>query len=917
MSASWETQGVRGPRLLGLVPVENQGHQETQEWKGVRARRPKPRILLRGENHPPLLQDEFIQNIDVEGVDSLQIIEVRGGCESPLMEPLPNYQARSRKQFKLPTLGQVARGRGGEKVDDLAKRKAAGAHVWGGEKTKDPAERRTAGAHVWGGESHDRRGDECPEVRVVWRGAVERPVPAVSHPTRPILAGSPPLEERSWVATQTGRKIQWCSSTLEKISSTPTKKTLGSPTTLEIPTTSLGVPRENDAVPMDLTNRRQPLQEMLRECLMKASPPRLIPSGVSQKRWPTCSPPPLSRDSFMNLPTHDIVQILKSPAVLEEVTPAIHDAMIGVVDDEVMLNTPVTTVDNEGAGLKTSTTTRMCLWSPVEDLMWPVSPPSTRDSRATPIGDPEPLTSPNLTTSSSTVVTPPTRAIIRVAKWVGELGGGSDNNQEMNISVSEENQGDEDSPVKDDVDLAKGIGSTLNTGRYEVEDVNIQTEPNETEDDEMVVDVDEPVTTSKETSGMTIDVDKPIEETKLTRMPESTTEGDVEEKLDVDEPIITSDETPGMTIDVDKQIEETRLTWMPESTTEGDVEEKLDVDEPIITSDETPGMTINVDKQIEETRLTWMPESTTEGDVEEELDVDEPITTSEETSGMTIDVDQQIEETKLTWMPESSTGEYVEEELDEKEMSEDQHELSKDTKVEVETNKDPDQQKKAGDLKTQPVTITPWPSHISSHQGEVEDTEDIFAWPSSPTYQLLPGRSVLASTIPWIEVIPNEDAAETSNMVSEEERKPGIEVTSDDDAATIPWIETIPSHDIVKYEAISDDDASTIPWSEARTNDDVAEAINMVSEEEEKSGIKVISDEDVVKTNRMDSEEEGEREARETGEQDEDSEVETTKAKVRGTYVAIRKLRLQGWKLREKALKQKQKKKKQRTKWIF
>ena len=34
--------------------------------------------------------------------------------------------------------------------------------------------------------------------------------------------------------------------------------------------------------------------------------------------------------------------------------------------------------------------------------------------------------------------------------------------------------------------LAKGTGFTLNTGRYEVEDVTIQTEPNETEDDEMV-----------------------------------------------------------------------------------------------------------------------------------------------------------------------------------------------------------------------------------------------------------------------------------------------------------------------------------------------------------------------------------------------------------------------------------------------
>ena len=451
-----------------------------------------------------------------------------------------------------------------------------------------------------------------------------------------------------------------------------------------------------------------------------------------------------------------------------------------------MLNTPVTTVDNGGAGLKTSVATRMCLWSPVEDLMWPVSPPSTRGPRTSSLGDPEPVTSPSLTTSSSTVITPPTRTL-RVAKWVGDLEDGSDKNQDMNISMSEENQDDEDSPVKDDVDLAKGTGFTLNTGRHEVEDVTIQTEPNETEDDEMVVDVDEPITTSDETSGMTIDVDK------------------------------------------------------------------------------------------------------------------------------------QGEETKLPWMPESITEEYVEEELDVKEMSEDQHELSKDTKVEIETNKDPNQQKEAGDLKTQPVTITPWPSYISSHRGEVEDTEDIFAWPSSPTYQLLPGKSVLASTIPWIEVIPNNDAAKTSNMVSEEEGKPGIEVTSDDDASTIPWIETIPSNDVAKIEAISDDDASTIPWIEARANNDVAEANNMVSEEEGKPGIEVISDDDVVKTNRMDSEEEGEREARETGEQDEDSEVETTKAEVRSTYVAIRKLRLPGLKLMGKALKQKQKKKmkKKKTKWIF
>ena len=334
MTATWEAHGVRGPKLPGLVPVESHGHQETREWKGNRARQPKPKIHLRGESHPPLLQSGSVQTIDVEGVDSLRIIEVRGGCESLHLEPSPNHQARSRKQLKLPTLGpgQVTRGRGGEEANDLAERRAAGAHG-GGEEANDLAERRAAGAHVWGGESQDRRGDECPEVRVLWQGAVERPVQAASHPTRPLLAGSPPLEERSWVSTQAGERIQLFSSTLEKISSTPTKKTLVSPTTLEIPTTSSGVPRENDMAPMDLTHRRKPLQEMLRECLMRASPPRLIPSGMSQRRWSTCSPPPLSRDSFMNLPVHDIVQSLKSPVVPEEVTPAIHDAMIGGVDE--------------------------------------------------------------------------------------------------------------------------------------------------------------------------------------------------------------------------------------------------------------------------------------------------------------------------------------------------------------------------------------------------------------------------------------------------------------------------------------------------------------------------------------------------------------------------------------------------------
>ena len=686
MTATWEAHGVRGPKLPELIPVESHGHQETREWNDNRSRQPDPKVHLRGENHPPLLQSGSVQIIDVERAsrsDSLRIIEVRGGCESLQMEPSLTHQARSRKQLELPTLepGQVTRGRGGEEAND-------------------PVERRAAGAHAWGGESQDRRGDDCPEVRVLWQGAVGRPVQAASHSTRPLLAGSPPLEERSWVPTQAGERIQLFSSTLERISSTPAKKTLVSPTTLEIPTTSSGVPRENDMVPMDLTYRRKPLQEMLRECLMRASPPRLIPSGRSQRKLSTCSPPPLSRDSFMNLPVHDIVQSLKSPVIPEEVTPAIHDAMIGGVG-EVMLNTPVTKVDNGGAGLKTPVATRACLWSPVEDLMWPVSPPPTRGPKTSSLGDPGPVTSPSLTTSSPTVITPPTRTL-RVAKWVGELGDqkrresleyGPAKNQDMDISVSEENKDDENSPVKVDVDLVKETGFTLNIGRDEVEDITIQTETNETEDNKMVVDVAEPIVTSDEISGMTIDVDK------------------------------------------------------------------------------------------------------------------------------------QGEETKLQWVPESITKEYVEEELDMKEMSEDQHEekehrheLIEDSKVEIETNKDPNQQKEAGDLKTQPVTITPWPSYIYSHRGDVEDTEDIFAWPSSPTYQLLPGKSVLASTIPWIEVMPSNDAAKTSNMVSEEERKPGIEVISDDDASTIPWIEAMPSNDAAKIKAISDDDASTIPWIEARSN---------------------------------------------------------------------------------------------------
>ena len=91
---------------------------------------------------------------------------------------------------------------------------------------------------------------------------------------------------------------------------------------------------------------------------------------------------------------------------------AIHDTTIGGVEDEVLINVPVTREDNKEIGVETTTTTRSGLWSPAEDIMWPASPPSMRDSKATPMRDPEPMTSPTLT-SSSIMGTPPTRAIIR------------------------------------------------------------------------------------------------------------------------------------------------------------------------------------------------------------------------------------------------------------------------------------------------------------------------------------------------------------------------------------------------------------------------------------------------------------------------------------------------------------------------
>ena len=234
-------------------------------------------------------------------------------------------------------------------------------------------------------------------------------------------------------------------------------------------------------------------------------------------------------------------------------------------------------------------------------------------------------------------------------------------------------------------------------------------------------------------------------------------------------------------------------------------------------------------------------------------------------------MDQQIEETKPTWIHELSTNEYVEQ-VDEKEMLK---ELFEDQQDKTEDLKD------LKTLKAKPATIPQWPRHIASYHGQVEGSEVFIDCPNSPTYQPPPVRPISEST--WIEVIPDE-----------------IKVTSDDEVGTTPKIETPPSQDVVKYEMIP--------------VDETAEAIDGNSEGEGE-GNEVVPDDETAEA--IDGNSEGEREGKveEIGGEDEEGRIKT--AKVKDAYVAIRKLRIQGWKIREKTFKQKQKKKKKETKWMF
>ena len=280
--------------LLGSPGEQEHWTTRTRVCRRARARVVREQTDVH-EDQPSLLQDQVGQDAGERGGDDLQIVEVRGGCQWPVT---PIHQAQSRSQSS-------------ERDDDPAKQRDVRARVGGGEASGDKQKviRASAGG---GGISGNEQEDECMEIRVVWGGTIENPVPIVPHP-RPRMPESPPLPERSWLATPIGRKIQLGSSTLQRIRTTPINQTSRVPTTFNIPTKSLGEPGGDNMSPMDLSNRNLPVQEMFRKNLMTAKPPPLIPI----ERWSACQPPSCSQVSGEEPPTHGIAQILKAAVIIE------------------------------------------------------------------------------------------------------------------------------------------------------------------------------------------------------------------------------------------------------------------------------------------------------------------------------------------------------------------------------------------------------------------------------------------------------------------------------------------------------------------------------------------------------------------------------------------------------------------------
>ena len=385
------------------------------------------------EGQPSLPQDQVRQDAGERGGEDLQIVEVRGGCQWPVTPP---HQAQNRSQSP-------------EREDDLARLREVVARVRGGETSSNKqkvTEASTGGGRVSGDEQ-----DECMEIRVVWGGTIENPVPIVPQP-RPRMQDSPPFPERSWMARPVGRKIQVGSSTLQRIiRTTPISQASSMPTTLNIPIRSLGEPGEDDMSPMDLSNRNPAVQERLRKNLRTAEPPSL----VSIERWSACPPPSCSQVSGDEPPTHGIAQILKAAVIIERARLAAQDTMMGGMEDEEVVNVPALGENEKDIGVETIPT-RNELWSPASDVMWVDAPALVIDLEATPVTEPEPPT-PLATAPASVRGTSPSRAFLRVAKWVGDLGGNSANHQEMEGDVNNDVQGDKVDSVRENTSSAEGV----------------------------------------------------------------------------------------------------------------------------------------------------------------------------------------------------------------------------------------------------------------------------------------------------------------------------------------------------------------------------------------------------------------------------------------------------------------------------
>ena len=388
------------------------------------------------EGQPSLPQDQARQDAGERGGEDLQIVEVRGGCPWPVTPP---HQAQNRSQSS-------------EGEDGLARLREVVARVRGGETSSNQqkvTEASTGGGRVSGDEQ-----DECMEIRVVWGGTIENPVPIVPRP-RPRMQDSPPFPERSWMARPVGRKIQVGSSTLQRIiRTTPISQASSMPTTLNIPIRSLGEPGEDDMSPMDLSNRNSAVQERLRKNLRTAEPS----SSVSIERWSACPPPSCSRVSDDEPPTHGIAQILKAAVIIERARLAAQDTMMGGTEDEEVVNVPTLGENEKDIGVETIPT-RNELWSPAS-VMWMDAPALVIDLEATSVTDPGPPT-PLATTTASVRGSSPSRAFLRIAKWVGDQGGNSANLQEEG-DVNDDVQGDQVDSVRENTSSTERVQEAEN-----------------------------------------------------------------------------------------------------------------------------------------------------------------------------------------------------------------------------------------------------------------------------------------------------------------------------------------------------------------------------------------------------------------------------------------------------------------------